>query len=136
MIIIYIVNIIDGVVWVNINIPCVDCVHFDECGARKWRIKDFLSARLTCYDKETLPQFQSYINHTMPNGEHLFNRSDGKYSLPDKAEELKSLNEEYLNALRSSILLLFQTCEQLISDKRIFEANEDLVGAYANWLNR
>lgn len=98
----------------QINIPCIDCVHFYECGARKRCIKDLLAGRLTCYDFE--PQTGGYgrADHKMPYGAHLFNRKDAKYSLPDTGAELESLNADYRNALRPSILQLLQICEQLI----------------------
>lgn len=98
----------------HINIPCIDCVHFNECGARKWCIKEFLAERLTCYDYELQTDGYGRANHKMPYGAHLFNRPDGRYSLPDTGAELESLNADYRNALRPSILQLLQICEQLI----------------------
>lgn len=119
-----------------INIPCVDCVHFNECEARKVCISDLRAARLTCYDYEPLPQFAPNLNHTCPLGTHLFNRSDGRYSLPDKDKELKLLNEEYQSAVRSNILLLSQIISQLTIDRQMWEADTENHSEYKFCVNR
>ncbi len=97
-----------------INIPCVDCVHFNECGARRVCVKDLLEGKLTCYDCDNGNQKRGRPDHKNPLGSHLFSRNDGRYLLPETEEELKSLNEEYLNALRPNILQLLQICVQLL----------------------
>lgn len=97
-----------------INIPCIDCVHYNECGARRICVKDLLCGRLTCYDYNIGGEDYGRSDHKSPLGTHLLNRPDGRYALPETEEELKSLNEEYLNALRPNILLLLQICERLL----------------------
>lgn len=97
-----------------INIPCIDCVHYNECGARRMCVKDFLNGSLTCFDYDRGQSCYDRPDHETVWGTNLFNRSDGRYALPETAEELKSLNEEYLNALRPNILQLLRICEQLI----------------------
>ena len=97
-----------------INIPCVDCIHFSECGARRVCIKDLLYGKLTCYDCDNGQSKYGRPDHKNSLGSHLFNRNDGRYLLPETEEELKSLNEEYLNALRPNILQLLQICVQLL----------------------
>lgn len=100
----------------KIEIPCIECKHFSECGARKICIKDFLAGRLNCFDNEPLPQYAEEPLHKMPLGAHLFNRDDGRYLLPEKDSELKSLNEAYQSAVRSNILQLLRICVQLLTD--------------------
>ncbi len=106
-----------------INIPCIDCVHFNECGARRICVKDMILGRLTCYDYTVESKYE-LPDHKNPLGTHLFNRQDGRYVLPETEKELKSLNEEYLNALRPNILLLLQICEQLLLGKQNLEIDE------------
>lgn len=98
----------------KLNIPCIDCIHFNECKAKITHVKELFSGRVSCYDYDTGMIDYSRVNHKNPLGAHLFSRADGKCLLPDKEEELKSLNEEYLNALRPSILQLLQICELLL----------------------
>ena len=97
----------------KIEIPCIGCKHFNECGARKICVKDFLAGTLTCFDEEPLNFEQA--SHKMPLGAHLFNRDDGRYALPQKDSELKLLNEEYQNAVRPYILQLLRRCEELLN---------------------
>ena len=120
----------------RITIPCIDCIHYNECAARKICVKDFLAGRINCFDYEVLPQFRASPDHLMPLGAHLFTRDDGRYSLPDTDIELKSLTEEYLNAIRPNILLLLQICEQLTSDKQEWVEEGSRAGEFANWVNR
>ena len=100
----------------KVEIPCIECKRFNDCGARKICIKEFLAGQLTCYDCDPLPQYVENVSHRMPLGAHLFKRDDGRYLLPDKDSELKSLNEAYQTAVRSSILQLLRICERLLSD--------------------
>lgn len=101
----------------TINIPCIDCIHFKECVARRICVKDLFCGRLTCYDHDTGNWEDLRSFHKNPLGMHLFNRPDGRFSLPRTEAELKSLNEDYRNALRPNILRLLQICEQLLQDE-------------------
>lgn len=117
----------------RIEIPCIDCVHYNECGARRMCVKDLLSRRLSCYDHDTHEAEYLQSDHKCPLGAHLFNRSDGRYSLPETGAGLKSLDADYLNALRPNILLLLQICEQLLRGERTREISEMIWEELADW---